>query len=66
MEDILPDEDHQEEVGLQDHQEEDHPVLLAHLKILDPQEIEDHKAPLDHEDTEDLLDYKDLWDHKGL
>ena len=57
MEDILPDEDHREEVGLQ----EDH---LVPLEILDPQEIKDHQAPLDHEDTEDLLDYKDLWDLK--
>ena len=40
VEDILLDEDHQE-VDLQDHQEEDHPVPLAHL---------------DHKDTEDLLD----------
>ena len=56
VEDILPDEDHQEV----DHQEEDHPVPLAHLEILDPQEIKDHQAPLDHKDTEDLLYYKDL------
>ena len=60
VEDILPDEDHQE-VDLQDHQEEDR---LVPLEILDPQEIKDHQAPLDHEDTEDLLDYKDLWDLK--
>ena len=63
VEDILPDEDPQE-LDLQYHQEEDHPVPLAHLEILDPQEIKDHQAPLDHEDTEALLDYKDLWDLK--
>ena len=44
VEDILPDEDHQE-VDPQDHQEEDHLVPLAHLEILDPQKIEDHQAP---------------------
>ena len=39
MKDILQDEDHQEEVDLQDHQqEEDH---LVHLEILGPQEIKD-------------------------
>ena len=63
MKDILQDEDHQEEVDLQDHQEEDQLVPLAHLEILSLQEIKDLKTPLDHEDTEDLLDYKDLWDH---
>ena len=36
IEDILQDEDHQEEVDLQDHQEEDHLVPLAHLEILAP------------------------------
>ena len=64
MEDILQDEDHQEEEDLQNHQEEDHPVPLAHLEIRGPQEIKDLQAPLDHEDTENLLDHKDLWDHK--
>ena len=60
MEDILPDKDHQEEVDLWIYQEEDHLVPLAHLEILNPQEMRDLQAPLDHEDTEDLLDYKDL------
>ena len=60
MEDILQDKDRQEEADLQDHQEEDHPVPLAHLEILGPQEIKDLQAPLDHESTEDLLDHKDL------
>ena len=64
MEDILQDEGHQEKADLQDHQEEDHLVPLAHLEILGPQEIKDLQAPLDHEDTEDLLDHKGLWDHK--
>ena len=35
MEDILQDVDHQEE---------DHPVPLAHLEILDPLDKEDHQA----------------------
>ena len=52
MEDIPQDKDHQE-ADPQDHQEEDHLVPLAHLEILDPQEIEDLQVPLDHEDTED-------------
>ena len=41
MEDILQDMDRQEV----DHQEEDHLVPLAHLEILDPQEIRDLQAP---------------------
>ena len=45
MKDILQDKDHQEEVDLQDHQEEDHLVPLAHLEILGPQEIKDLQAP---------------------
>ena len=61
IEDILQGEDHQEA----DPQEEDHLVLLAHLEMLDPQEIEDLQVPLDHKDTEDPLDHKDLWDHRG-
>ena len=64
MKDILQDEDHKKEVDLQDHQEEDHLVPLAHLEILGPQEIKDLQDTLDHEDTEDLLDHKDLWDRK--
>ena len=58
MKDILQDENHQEEVDLQDHHEEDHLVPLEILHLL---EIKDLQAPLDHED---LLDYKDLWDYK--
>ena len=45
MKDILQDEDHQEEVDLQDHLEEDHLVPLAHLEILGLQEIKDLQAP---------------------
>ena len=55
MADILQDEDHQE-ADPQDHQEEDHLVPLAHMEMLDPQEVEDLQVPLDH---------KDLWDHRG-
>ena len=40
MEDILQDVDHQEV----NQQEEDHPVPLAHLEILDPLDKEDHQA----------------------
>ena len=36
MEDILQDEGYKEEADLQDHQEEDHLVPLAHLEILGP------------------------------
>ena len=49
MADILQDEDHQE-ADPQDHQEEDHLVPLAHLEMLDPQEVEDLQVPLDHKD----------------
>ena len=34
---MFQDEGHQEEADLQDHQEEDHLVPLAHLEIVGPQ-----------------------------
>ena len=45
MKDIIQDKDHQEEVDLQVHQEEDHLVLLAHLEILGPRKSRTSRPP---------------------
>ena len=57
MDDIHPDEDHQ------DHQEEeDLLVPLDTQDILDPLETKDLQDPLDHEDIKAHQDLKDIWD----